>query len=124
MIWLLLYCVIRISTLFVQLAIILLLMKFLCEGKQKMSKENNVITLVVGGAELKFAPTTAGYNKYINELMPDNKVAPSHNYLRRVVTPECKEMLDALLEKPGVALQLAAKVNEQFVPELEIEVKN
>lgn len=89
-----------------------------------MSKENNVITLVVSGTELKFEPTTPAYNKYINELMPDNKVAPSHNYLRRIVTTECKDALDKLLQKPGVPLQLAAKVNEQFVPELEIEVKN
>lgn len=85
---------------------------------------NPIITLVVSGSELKFVPTTQAYNKYINELMPDNKVAPSHNYLRRIVTTECKEALDKLLEKPGVPLQLAAKVNEQFVPELEIEVKN
>lgn len=90
-----------------------------------MSKENDtVITLVVSGTELQFKPDTPAYNKYINELMPDNKVTPSHNYLRRIVTAECKGALDGLLAKPGVALQLAAKVNEQFVPELEIEVKN
>lgn len=90
-----------------------------------MSKENEtVITLVVCNTELKFKPDTPAYNKYINELMPDNKVAPSHNYLRRIVDADCKEALDKLLMRPGVALQLAAKVNEQFVPELEIEVKN
>lgn len=88
-----------------------------------MSNEQ-IIVLAVSGTELTFKPSMQDYNKYINELMPDNKIAPSHNYLRRIVDKESKEALDTLLAKPGAALQLAAKVNEQFVPELEIEVKN
>lgn len=88
-----------------------------------MSKEQGII-LSVSGVSLTFNPTTQTYNKYINELMPDNKIAPSHNYLRRIVAADSKAALDEILDKPGAALQLAAKVNEQFVPELEIEVKN
>lgn len=88
-----------------------------------MSKANTV-TLIVQGNELVFEPTTQAYNKFVNEMMPDNKIAPAHNYVRRIVTAESKAALDKLLESPGVGLQLAAKVNDQFVPELEIEVKN
>lgn len=86
--------------------------------------DKQTITLTVRGKDLAFAPTVAAYNSYVNELMPDNKVAPAHNYLRRIVTPESKADLAELLALPGAAIQLAAKVNEQFTPDLEIEVKN
>ncbi|EBF7215313.1 hypothetical protein CVP45_24385, partial [Salmonella enterica] len=54
----------------------------------------------------------------------DNKVAPAHSYLMRIVVPECKEALEDILKRPGAALQLAGKINELYAPELEIEVKN
>ena len=54
----------------------------------------------------------------------DNKVAPAHNYLTRIVAAECKDALAEVLKRPGAALQLAGKVNEIYAPELEIEVKN
>ena len=54
----------------------------------------------------------------------DNKVAPAHNYLVRIVSAESKEALEDILKRPGAALQLAGKVNELYAPELEIEVKN
>ena len=66
------------------------------------------INLVVCGKEIVFAPNQTAYNKFINEMAMDNKVAPAHGYLMR----------------PGAALQLAGKVNEIYAPELEIEVKN
>ncbi|WP_445399958.1 putative phage tail assembly chaperone [Zobellella sp. An-6] len=87
-----------------------------------MSKQT--IVLVVNGTELAFEPNTQAYNKYINELTMDDKVAPAHNYLNRVVADGSKEALAELLKLPGAGLKLAAKVNEQFIPELEISVKN
>lgn len=87
-----------------------------------MSKQT--ITLIVSGAELAFETTTQAYNKYINELTMDDKVAPAHNYLNRIVAADSKEALGKLLAMPGVGLKLAAKVNEAFIPELEISVKN
>lgn len=87
-----------------------------------MSKQT--ITLIVSGAELAFEPTTQAYNKYINELTMDDKVAPAHNYLNRIVATDGKDALGKLLAMPGVGLKLAAKVNEAFIPELEISVKN
>lgn len=82
------------------------------------------ITLTVNGADLKFEPTTQAYNKYINELTMDDKVAPAHNYLNRVVAADSKDALGKVLSLTGAALKLAAKVNEAFVPELEISIKN
>lgn len=82
------------------------------------------INLVVSGQEIVFAPNQTAYNKFINEMAMDNKVAPAHNYLNRIVEPESKDALSELLKRPGAALQLAGKVNEIYAPELEIEVKN
>jgi len=91
----------------------------------KMNKtESNVITLAVRGVDIHFEPTVQAYNSYINELMPDDKVAPSHNYLRRIVCADSKQALDDVLKLPGAAVQLAAKLNERYIPDLEIEVKN
>ncbi len=82
------------------------------------------INLVVCGQEIVFTPNQTAYNKFINEMAMDNKVAPAHNYLNRIVEPESKDALAELLKRPGAALQLAGKVNEIYAPELEIEVKN
>ncbi len=54
----------------------------------------------------------------------DNKIAPAHNYLTRIVATESKEALAEVLKRPGAALQLVGKVNDIYAPELEIEVKN
>lgn len=86
--------------------------------------DKQTITLTVRGKELTFAPTVQAYNGYINDLMPNDKVAPSHNYLRRIVTDDSKAELAELLALPGAAIQLTTKINELFCPDLEIEVKN
>ncbi|EPG4960730.1 TPA: putative phage tail assembly chaperone [Citrobacter amalonaticus] len=82
------------------------------------------INLVVCEKEITFEPNQTAYNKFINEMAMDNKVAPAHNYLVRIVSAESKEALDDILKRPGAAIQLAGKVNELYAPELEIEVKN
>ncbi|MFM5248995.1 MULTISPECIES: putative phage tail assembly chaperone [Aeromonas] len=82
------------------------------------------ITLDVAGKELKFAPTMVAYNSFINDMMPNDKVAPAHNYLKKIVCAESKEALDELLKRPSAALQLAGAINKEFAPELEITVKN
>lgn len=85
---------------------------------------SKTLTLTVAGQDLNFEPTLTAYNGYINDLLPGDKVAPSHNYLKRIVATDSKAALDALLARPGAALQLAAAINEQFAPSLEISVKN
>ncbi|WP_270807276.1 putative phage tail assembly chaperone [Aeromonas sp. QDB25] len=83
-----------------------------------------IITLEVAGKELKFAPTMVAYNGFLNDMMPNDKVAPAHNYLKKIVCQESKAALDELLKRPGAALQLANAVNAEFAPELDITVKN
>ncbi|ECF6027197.1 putative phage tail assembly chaperone [Salmonella enterica] len=82
------------------------------------------IKLCVCGADIIFEPNQTAYNKFINEMAMDNKIAPAHNYLMRIVAMESKEVLEGILKRPGAALQLAGKINELYAPELEIEVKN
>lgn len=85
---------------------------------------SKTLSLTVAGQDLSFEPTMTAYNGYINDLLPGDKVAPSHNYLKRIVTPESKDALDELLKRPGAALQLAGAINAEFAPTLEIAVKN
>lgn len=85
---------------------------------------NKTLTLAVAGQDIQFEPTLTAYNGYINDLLPGDKVAPSHNYLKRIVATESKDALDELLKRPGAALQLATAVNAEFAPTLEISVKN
>ncbi|EBQ9779256.1 putative phage tail assembly chaperone [Salmonella enterica subsp. enterica serovar Madelia] len=90
-----------------------------------MSKENTTttLTLTVAGEDIRFTPTEAIYNKFVNEMAMDNKVAPAKNYLMRCVHPEDKEKLEKLIHRPGAALQIAAKLNEEFAVDLDITVK-
>lgn len=87
-----------------------------------MSEKN--IELNVAGKDIAFAPNVTAYNKYINEITMGNKIAPAHNFLMRIVTPETKEVLEDILKLPGAALQIVAKVLDEYTPELEITVKN
>ncbi|TPG61497.1 putative phage tail assembly chaperone [Ewingella americana] len=88
-----------------------------------MSKVHT-IELTVNGQALIFEPNTTAYNKFINEMSMDNKLAPANNYLRRIVSADSKVALDEVLDIPGSALQLAAAVNDKYAPKLDIELKN
>lgn len=82
------------------------------------------VVLIVGGVDLVFNPDVEPYNKFINEMQLNNKIAPATNYLRRIVDKDSKEALNKILaSSPGAALQLAGAVNDEFAPELEITVK-
>lgn len=82
------------------------------------------IKMTVAGTDLVFEPNTTAFNKFINEMSMDNKIAPANNYLRRIISAECKQELDNLLDVPGAALQIVEAVNSQYAPKLEIDLKN
>lgn len=82
------------------------------------------IVLSVAGADLKFTVTTEAYTGLVNEVMPDNKVAPNHNFAMRTVDAESKDELKALLENhPGAAVQIGSALAAEFAPQLGITVK-
>lgn len=85
---------------------------------------SNPIILEIAGKEIHFEPNMTAYNGFINEMAMDNKVAPAHNYLSRIVVKEHKSCLDELLNIPGAALQIATSVNDKYAPKLDIIVKN
>ena len=87
-----------------------------------MSKEQQVI-LNIKGKDITFEPNEVAYNKFINEMSMDNKVAPAHSYLTRVVIQADKEALAEILRLPGAALQIVNEVNKEYAPQLEIFVK-
>ena len=80
------------------------------------------IKKVVNGKDLEFNIEIAHYNRYINEMQPNNKITPAHNFLMRTVSAETKDNLKELLELPGAAIQIAAAVLEDYMPDLEIKV--
>ena len=91
--------------------------------KDIQTTTENTITLQVGEHELTFIPTTKAYNDLQNDFTMDNKIAPLKNYLRRIVLREHRDVLNELLEKPGMPASLATAVNNEFVPDVEITVK-
>lgn len=83
------------------------------------------ITLTINGTDVTFEPTKLAYNSYINDITMNDKIAPATNFLRRTVIAEHKEKLTEILDKHvGAALQIIEKIIKQFVPDLEIEIKN
>lgn len=89
-----------------------------------MEQENKVIELTIGSNDLVFQPTEVEYNDYMNELMPDNKVAPAHNFLFNCVKEESKDVLRTITKSnPGAAIQITASVMAKYAPQLVIKVK-
>lgn len=80
------------------------------------------IKLKIDGKPVTFNVDAAAFDKYLNELTPNNKVAPARNFLTRTVATEDREALKSVLEKPGAGLQVAAKLIEEFTPDIEIEL--
>ncbi len=85
---------------------------------------DTTITLIIAKQEITFEPNMVAYNGMINDMAMDNKIAPVVTYLRRIVKSESKTALDELLAIPGAAMQIAEKVNAQYAPKLDIDVKN
>jgi len=82
------------------------------------------ITLTIAASTIGFTMTTDDYNSYMNEIMPDNKMAPAHNLVMRTVDAEQKEELRGILDNsPGAALQIAGFLNQEFAPSIAISVK-
>ena len=80
------------------------------------------IRLSINGTDLAFDVTTELYNKYVNDMMPNNKVAPAHNFAMRCVADGSREDLKSLLELPGAAIQIAGALVDEFMPDLSIEL--
>lgn len=86
-----------------------------------MENKEIEITLTVDGVEmtLNFSVGLTDYNRFLNATNPKDKIAPAHNFVRAVFVGE-KSEIENLLKKPGMALQLAGEVIEEYMPQVEI----
>ena len=85
---------------------------------------NQTITLTIGSKDFTFNVSTNDYNGYINDIMPNNKVAPAHNLVMRTVDESNKKELRKVLESsPGAAMQISGLLQKEFAPAIEISVK-
>lgn len=80
------------------------------------------IVLNVNGEPLKFKVTADNHEKLINEMQPNNKVAPMHNFLTRSVEAESKDALKPYLENSAHVLEIGGQLIEEFVPKLKVTV--
>ncbi|MCD9491061.1 hypothetical protein GLP30_09530 [Photobacterium phosphoreum] len=86
--------------------------------------EQKKIVLAIGGESLSFVPTEVDYNDYMNELMPDNKVAPAHNFVFNTAVEESKPAVrEIAATNPSAVVQIAAVLMQEFAPALDIKVK-
>jgi hypothetical protein len=84
-----------------------------------MDKEITIDVTIDGqDYSLQFNVGMADYNRYLNAMNPKDKVAPAHNFVRAVSTD--KAALDPLLKMPGVSLQLAGEILEEYMPQVEV----
>ena len=91
----------------------------------KKTTEATKIILSIGETEFTFSPTVADHNNYTNELMPDNKIAPAHQFLTRTVEPGQKEALTELLNKvPGLVMDVFMEVNKASKGGVKVTLKN
>lgn len=80
------------------------------------------IILDINGSEIRFDVGMDAYNKFINEMTPNNKVSPAHNFLMRTVSDDSRDALKSLLEMPGAAVEIVGNLVEEYTPDLNITV--
>lgn len=87
-------------------------------------KNGEVLTVTVGATDIEFDIGRDDYNKYINSVTQNNKIAPSHNFLMATVNEKQKGALREFLEStPGGEIQVAGALLEAYTPDLAIVVK-
>ncbi|WP_020411008.1 putative phage tail assembly chaperone [Hahella ganghwensis] len=88
------------------------------------SQTHQTIDVTAAGKDFSFQVSREAYNKYINSVTPNNKVAPSHNFLVSTVDTEHKDaLLELLKTHPGAEIQLVGAVLEEYTPDLGIVAK-
>lgn len=92
--------------------------------EQLNAKTKNSVTVDLHGMEFKFNRDDAAYDVLINEIEGNNKITPVKDYLLQIVDKVQRDDLLKLINLPGLALQLAGKINAVLVPQIEISVKN
>ncbi len=80
------------------------------------------IVLTLNDEDITFHMTGDHHAAYLNEFMPNNKVAPAHNLLMRAVDPADKDTLKKFLELKTIAMPLVEALVSEFTPDITIMV--
>lgn len=90
----------------------------------KQDLNSQTIDITAGGQEFSFNVTRGEYNKYLNAVTANSKIAPSYNFLSTTVeTEQQKALLKFLQMTPGAEVQIAGAVLEEYTPDLDIVAK-
>jgi uncharacterized protein (UPF0262 family) len=88
----------------------------------KAKKEGKKVTVTIGEQDFDFTVSINEYNQFVNDFLPQNKVAPAYNFAMRCVKPEQSEALAELLDE-GLHIDVANLLAEKFKPAVQITVK-
>ena len=81
------------------------------------------ISVTLNGKKIDFNVTLAAHDKYMNEMTKGSLTTAANNFLTRCVVPESKEALSPFLTMPQIPLKVVAKLLEDYVPEVNVELK-
>jgi hypothetical protein len=82
--------------------------------------DDNKVTLTINGKKITFNVTPESHERLIDEMQPNSKVTPMHNFLVRSVGKESKEDLTPLLKNPSTVIEIGTAVIEAISPKLKI----
>lgn len=85
-------------------------------------------TVTIGDQDIDFTIGVDDYNRYINEQMPNDKVAPAYNFLMRTVSEKDKEAFKKLVMRDGkpngfLVMQVAAEMIADYSGDVQISIK-
>ena len=87
------------------------------------SMNSKSITVMMGDKELNFQIALDDWNRFVNALQPDNKIAPMHNFLINVAANEETKSSVKKAYEDALTADLFGVVSKEFKPEVEITVK-
>ncbi|NIB44772.1 hypothetical protein HBA55_34650 [Pseudomaricurvus alkylphenolicus] len=91
-------------------------------AKTKANEQAIVVTIL--DQDYTFRVSRQDYNKYINTMLPNNKVAPSHNLVVNTVIDENRDAVITILEEnPGAEMEIATSIVTEYSPDLGIVAK-
>lgn len=84
---------------------------------------SKTITVMMGDKELTFQISLDDWNRFVNALQPDNKIAPMHNFLINVSANEETKAAVKQAYEDALTAELFGVVSKEFKPDVEITVK-
>jgi lysophospholipase L1-like esterase len=92
------------------------------------TENNDLVTITIGGNDLRFDVSTADFNQYLNEQTPQNKVSPAYNFLQRTVVKEDKDSFKQVVMRNkapngAVVMQIASAIALDFGADIDVTVK-